>query len=157
MVLGRGQRAKPLAVAQHHEADLFAGEELLDQDAPPCFADDVAGQHFPCGGASLCLILDDDDTLASGKPVGLQCDRVAELADGGVHVSRIIEQCGLGGGQAAFHEEVFGKRLAPLQLCGRLRRTNDREPATVEFVRDARDERSFRADDCTVRPKKLGQ
>jgi hypothetical protein len=75
VVLAGGQRAHVLAVAQHDEAGLFAGQELLDDDARAAFvvrhAQLVVHQHEVHGVVRLCRVMATTTPLPAARPSAL--------------------------------------------------------------------------------------
>ena len=106
------------AVAEGEEGELFAGEELFEDDLGLLGAEQSAGEHL--GG---CLFgfevgVADDDALACGEAVGFDDDGDGEAAELFADLfERGAEGVGRSGDVVALHE-FFGEGLAGLELRG---------------------------------------
>ncbi len=127
VILGGGDFDGVGAVAEGEEGELFAGEELFEDDLGLLSAEERAAEHL-CG----CLFgfevgVADDDAFAGGEARGFDDDGdgeaaelFADLFEGGA------EGVGGGGDVVALHE-LFGEGLAGLELSGGLGGAEDAE------------------------------
>ena len=108
VVLRRGERQRRHAIAKRKERRLLAGEKFLDYDLAGGLAQTAAEHHVDRrvrGGE----VFGDDHALAGGKPVGLDHDRRAALADIGLSRFGGAETLVGGGGDAVCAAQILGE------------------------------------------------
>ena len=86
MVLGGGDRDGSFAVAEGEEGDLFAGEELLEDDLGLGGAEKDSGEHLGGGALGLEVGVADDDAFSGGQSGGFHHDRDGEARQLGADV-----------------------------------------------------------------------
>ena len=118
MVHGGDHRLHGLAVREGQDADLGAGEELLNDDVLAALAEDLIRHHGLDGLLSLLPGLGNDDTLAQGQAVGLDDRRNGggfQVPKGRVHIA---EDLILRRGNAVLLHQILGEDLAALDDGG---------------------------------------
>ena len=120
VVLGGGDLDGVSAVAEGEEGELFAGEELFEDDFGLRSAEEGAAEHLGGGFFGLKVGLADDDAFAGGEAGGFDDDGhgeagefFADLVEGGA------DGVGGGGDVVALHE-LFGEGFAGLEHALRL-------------------------------------
>jgi len=135
------------AVAEGEEGELFAGEELFEDDLGVGGAEEGAGEDLGGDGEGFGVGVADDDAFAGGEAGGFYdygCGKAGELlAD---FVEGGAEGVGGGGDVVAAHE-VLGEGFAGLEAGGGLGGAEDSVAAGGELVDDAEGEGDFGADD----------
>ena len=147
VVLGGGDLDGVGAVAEGEEGELFAGEELFEDDLGLRRAEEHAAEHLGGGFFGLEVGVADDDAFAGGEAGGFDDDRDGEAAELFADlVERGAEGVGGGGDVVALHE-LFGEGFAGLELGRGLGGAEDAEAAFGELVDEADGEWEFGADD----------
>ena len=131
----KGKRGR--AVAEAEEARLLAGQELLDHDFGAGAAE-RAVEAVVDRRKRLGLGHRDGHALAGGKPVGLDDDRRALLADIGLRRLGVGEAAIGGGRDVLARAEILGEALRALELRRSLRRAEDLDAGRTQIVGDAR-------------------
>ena len=137
-----GQRHGVAPVAERDEADLFAGQKLLDhQAAVQC------GE----GGFGLRRVVRDDHAFARRQAIGLEDHGKAEASQRHARLRGVFDR-GVGGGRnSSLHEKVLCENLAAFQLRRLGVRPDDAQAARAEGIHDAGHQRHFRSDHRQVR------
>ena len=143
VVLGGCERQHVVAVAEQEQRHLLAVEELLDEHRA------VLQPVGRVGDRGLAIV-GDEHALAGGESVGLHDVGGSVLVDGRECVFEGAGTGGAAGGYARVIHDSLCERLAALELCGRLARTEHGDAALAQAVGDARDEWRLRADDDEV-------
>ena len=152
MVLRGWQRHVVHAVGDDEERNLGTGEQFFEHDARSGVAKGLVDHRRFNRGFRGLAIGGHDHAFAGGQAVGLDDERVAELA-GANRLER-----GLGGGADAVARgrhvvplhEILGERLARLELRRALRGTEHPPALGLESIGQPVAERRFRADDRQI-------
>jgi hypothetical protein len=135
------------AVAEGEEGELFAGEELFEDDGLFCGAEEGAAEHLGSGGFGLKVSFADDDPFARGETGGFDDDGDGEAGE----LFADLVECGadavLGGGEVVALHELFGEGFAGFELGCSLGGSEDAVAAFGELVDEAEGERDLGADD----------
>ena len=135
------------AVAEGEEGELFAGEELFEDDFGLRRAEEDAAEHLGGGLFGLEVGVADDDAFAGGEAGGFDDDGNGEAGELFADlVERGAEGVGGGGDVVALHE-LFGEGFAGFELGGVLGGAEDAEATLGELVDEADGERELGADD----------
>ena len=155
-VLGRGQGGQPLAVAQHQEGTLGAGEPFFDDDPLAGLAEAVARQLGRHIGLGLGQRVGDQHALAGGQSVRLDHPRPVEGAqelDGRCHLGEGTEP---GRGDAGLGQQLLHERLRPLDPGPVRAGSEDQLALGPQPVGQAVDQRHLGTDDEEVGVQLLG-
>ena len=125
--------------------DLAAFEELLDHDLGAGRAE-CALKHHGNGSFGFRQSLCHNDTLAGGKPIGLDHDWRALRADIGPRVGGATEAAIGAGRNIELAAQVLGKAFGALELRRRLARPKRLDADRREIVDDPGGKRRLRAD-----------
>ncbi len=144
VVLCRGDGHGVPAIAEREEGELFAVEELLEDDLRLLHAKQSSAEHL-CGcGLGLQMRLADHNTLAGSEPIGLDDNRNGETAELFPDlVERSADRMGSGRNLMALHE-LFRKGLAALKPGCCPCRSEDAHPALLQRIDQAERERNLR-------------
>ena len=149
MILRRGERQSGHAIAERKERRLLAGEEFLDHDLAGSLAQ-AAAEHHVDGRVRGSEVFRDDHALAGGKPVGLDHDRRAALADIGLCRFGCAETFVGGGGYAVRAAQILGESLGALKPGGGSARPERLDAGGLEIVDDPGAQRRLRPDDDEI-------
>mmetsp|Transcript_1035 Transcript_1035/g.2420 ORF Transcript_1035/g.2420 Transcript_1035/m.2420 type:complete len:295 (+) Transcript_1035:1166-2050(+) len=128
-----------LAIGEGHAADLFADQQLLNDDLVAGGAEGLVDHDLAHRGLRFLRVGRHEHALARGDAAGLHDDLAArgvlglDVAQGGVVVA-VLEGLVGGCGQAVLREEVLGKGLRSLELCCKFRRAETRDASSVARV-----------------------
>ena len=149
VILRRGKRDRSLAIAQREEGGFLAVEEFLDHDFAAGLAQGAAEHHvdrrFRFGQTSR-----HDDTLAGGKPVGLDHDRRAAAADVSLGRRRGAKAFIGGRGNAVRPAQVLGEALGAFEAGGGAARAEGLDAGGFEVIDDACAERRLGPDNDQI-------
>ena len=150
MVHGGDHGDDGFAVGEAEDADLGAGEELLDDDFRAALAEDFVLHHGADGVFRGLAGLADEDALAQGKAVGL--DDGGQGA--GVHIGEGLFRVGeglIGGGRdVIFFHEVLGEGFASLEDGGIFAGAEAGEAFGLQGVGHAEDQGVVGGDDDEI-------
>jgi hypothetical protein len=150
VVLRRRERDGTLAVAERQERDLFAVEELLDDDLRRAEAA-VVEEHRECS-ARLDLALADDHALARREHVRLEDDRVGARDEVALALHAAPEDDMACRRNAHVLHQLLRERLGALEVRGRGSRAEPGDAGLSQRVDHARHERGLRTDHDEVAP-----
>ena len=144
VILAGGQRQGVAPVAERDEADLFAGQKLLDHQS--------ALQRGE-GGFRLRGIVRDHHAFARRQAIGLQHHGKAEASQRHARLRGVVDR-GVGGGRdSSLLEKVLCENLTAFQSRRFGVRSDDAQAARAEGIHDARHQRHFRSDHRQVRAR----
>ena len=152
MILGRTERQRACAVAQHEKRRFAADEQLFDDDAVAGMAEPLVGHHAVHFRFGVAQVRRNDDAFAGSQAVGLEHDRERELAaleDRDRLRCRIARSVSRGRHVVAVHE-LLGEDLARLEPGGALHRSEQQIAARLERIRDPATQRQFGADNREI-------
>ena len=147
VILCRGDLDGVGAVAECEEGELFAGEELFEDDGLFCSAKERAAEHFGGCGGGLEMGFADDDAFAGGEAGGFDDDGDGEAWEFFANLVERGADAVLGSGEAVTLHELFGKGFAGFELGSGLRGAEDTMAAFGELVDDADGEWELGAND----------
>ena len=143
VVLSSAERQGMPAVTESEKRDLFASQELLDDDGRACFTEATGVHHMIYGAESHCLGGSHHHAFAGGQAIGLDYQRGTAAADeisgGGGIVELLPARRGDAGGVA----NLLGEGLAALEPGGSGGGAKAGNTSVVHRVDDAGDERRF--------------
>ena len=145
MVLGGGERHRVLAVAEHEQRGLLAGEELLDDDGA-AGTPERAPEHPVDRRLGLGRGRRHHDALAGGEPVGLDHDRRAHAPQVVLGGRRGVEALIGGGRDVVGAAQILGEALRAFEPGGGAGRAERLDAGGFEGVDHAGDQRHLRAD-----------
>ena len=136
MVLRRAERQGGLAVADAEEACFFAVQKFLDHHFRACRTECALETGVYCV-ERIFKRHGDDHALASSKPVGLDDDRRALLADIGFCLGRIVEAAIGTRWNIEAGAQILGEAFGAFKLCRSLGGTEYADTLGAHFIRKA--------------------
>ena len=137
VILGGFERKDVLSVAIDNEADLFAFQELFDDDRVAEGGDGVLG---------FGAVVRDDDALSGSQAVGFEDDGEGEAIEGGAGFGGVIDGDEGCGGDVSLLQKGLCVHFAALQAGGFGGGSDDAEAGGVELVHDSGDQGRFGTD-----------
>ncbi len=153
LVILRGlQRHERRAVGEHEVRRFLARQKFLEDHALAGGAELSGDHHVADHGFRGRAIVRDHDAFARGEAVGLDDQRVAELAPCDLAQRRVgrVADAETRGRYAMAGHEILRERLARLQPRRASGGTDNRKPVGVEEIDDAAAEGNLRTDNGQV-------
>ena len=135
------------AVTEADKADLFAFEELLNDNLLRGLAEERAVEEAVRGFESDIVRIAKNDAFAGGEAIGFDNDGRMEEGDRFFEFAGVGADGVFGGGNLVALHELLGEGLAGFETRGGLGGSEDAEAAGLEGVDDAEGEGQLGADD----------
>src|SRR5579862_6653184 len=146
MILRCFENGKMMTVAEDDEANLFAVEKFLDDEARAKRGD---------GSFGFAARLGNDDAFPGGEPVGLDHQGIIEFRQSGAGFLEGFGAQESRGGNAQVLHQLFGVDFACLELGELAGGSDDEEIGGAELIDDAGGEGGFGSDDDQIGPDRL--